>query len=182
MSCNSQIHDELKNMMESTCPFCDEQLVKVNEVVEPCCTEQDMETVNGMNTCMNCGLVHGYVFANEYIDIHENLYKIVQKSVYHVDNVLNDICYCNGVELTHHQRNKIHKVFADIKSIISLVNKNWKRMIATKFIIMLLFILLGIPSESIEITKSKKILKFYNQYWEKIKLLRFDKIISILRQ
>ena len=34
MSCNSQIHDELKNMGESTCPFCDKQLVKVCKLVE----------------------------------------------------------------------------------------------------------------------------------------------------
>ena len=41
MNCNSRIHDELKNMMESTCPFCDQQLVEVVKVMEPC-TEQDM--------------------------------------------------------------------------------------------------------------------------------------------
>ena len=29
MSCNSVIHDELKNMEETTCPFCDKQLVNV---------------------------------------------------------------------------------------------------------------------------------------------------------
>ena len=95
MDCSSQIHNDLKKMMESQCPFCDHQLVEVNKAVELCCSGQDMKNVNGMNTCVNCGLVDGYVFANEYIDIHENLYKIVQKSVYnrkyHIDNVLNDI-------------------------------------------------------------------------------------------
>ena len=37
MNCSSQIHDELKNMMESTCPFCDQQLVKgkVKSVLGP---------------------------------------------------------------------------------------------------------------------------------------------------
>ena len=28
MSCNSVIHDELKNMEETTCPFCNKQLEK----------------------------------------------------------------------------------------------------------------------------------------------------------
>ena len=44
MRCNTQIHDELKNMEESTCPFCDRLLVEVDEVetekvIESCCCE-----------------------------------------------------------------------------------------------------------------------------------------------
>ena len=186
MSCNSQIHNEFKNMMESTCPFCDQQLVEVNKVVEPCCSGQDIKNVNSMNTCVNCGLVDGYVFVNEYINIHENLYKIRRKSVYnrkyHIDNVLNGICYGDRVKLTNNQRNQIHKVFADIDSVIPHVNKNRKRMIDIKFIIKQIFILLGIPSELIKITKSKKTLEFYNRYWVNIQLLIFDNIISILKQ
>ena len=44
MDCNSQIHDELKNMGQSKCPFCDRLLVEFHKVVESCCSEQDMET------------------------------------------------------------------------------------------------------------------------------------------
>ena len=39
MDCNSQIHDELKNMGESSCPFCDKLFVEVDEAVEPCCSK-----------------------------------------------------------------------------------------------------------------------------------------------
>ena len=53
-------------MMESTCPFCDRLLVEFHKVVELCCSEQDIETVNGMNICVNCGLVHGYNYVTEY--------------------------------------------------------------------------------------------------------------------
>ena len=67
MCCNSQIHDELKNMEEPTCPFCDQLLEKGDKVSELCCSEQDMENNNGMNVCLNCGVVHGYVYVNEYI-------------------------------------------------------------------------------------------------------------------
>ena len=184
MSCNSQIHDELKNMGESSCPFCDQLLVEVDKVVEPCCSEQDMENINGMNVCLNCGSVRGYVYANERIDFYENMHRIRRKSVYHwkyhIDNVLNDICYGNGVELSYKQRHQIHKVFDEIGSILPLVNGTRKRMISTKFIIKQLFILLGIPSEFIKVTKSKKTLKFYNQYWAEILLLRSDRIIHII--
>ena len=65
MSCNFAIHDELKNMEESTCPFCDQHLVEVDNnvrVVESCCSGQDI--VNDLN----CGSVHGYRYVNEYID------------------------------------------------------------------------------------------------------------------
>ena len=43
MSCNFQIHEELKNMMEATCLFCDRLLVEFHKVVESCCSEQDIE-------------------------------------------------------------------------------------------------------------------------------------------
>ena len=76
MNCNSQIHNELKNMMESTCPFCDQQLVEVKKVMKSCCSKQDMETVDGVNICINCGLVDGYDFVNEYIDFYDNMYRI----------------------------------------------------------------------------------------------------------
>ena len=62
MDCNSQIHDELKNMGESTCPFCEQLIEEVNKVVETCCDEQELENINCINTCVNCGLVHGGVY------------------------------------------------------------------------------------------------------------------------
>ena len=49
MNCNYQIHNEWKSMGESTCPFCEKLTEEVNKVVEPCCSEQNMGTVNGMN-------------------------------------------------------------------------------------------------------------------------------------
>ena len=105
MDCNTKIHDELKNMEESTCPFCDRLLVEVDKVVESCCGEQDMENVNGMNICMNCGLVHGCDYVKECFDFYENMYKIRQKSRYHrnyhIDNVINDISFKNKIQLTH---------------------------------------------------------------------------------
>lgn len=75
-------------MEESTCPFCDRQLVEVDNsmrVVESCCSEQDMENNKGMNVCLNCGSVHGYEtqYVNEYIKFYEDMYKIRRKSVYH---------------------------------------------------------------------------------------------------
>jgi len=186
MCCNSQIHDELKNIEEYTCPFCDQLLVEDDKVAESCCSEQDVENKNGINVCLNCGSVHGYVYVNEYIDFYENMHRIRRKSVYHrkyhIENVLNSICYGNRVELTHDQRDRIYKVFVEIGTILPLVNRTRKRMISTKFIIRQIFMLLGLPFEFIMVSKSRRTLEFYNRYWVEILLLRFDRIIRIIRE
>ena len=183
MDCNSQIHDELKNMGESTCLFCDQLLVEVDEVVESCCSEQNMETVNGMNTCINCGLVDGYVYVPEYFNFYENMHKIRQKSVYHrkyhIENVINSI---SDVQLTHNQRNKIYKVFIEINSIIHKVDDSRKRIISIRFILIQLFKMLELPYKDINVTKSKRTLKYYKKYWNKVQSLIGDRIHLIINK
>ena len=75
MCCNSQIHDELKNMEECKCPFCDQLLVEGDKVAESCCSEPDMANKNCMNVCLNCGSVHGFEFGIEYIDFYKTCIK-----------------------------------------------------------------------------------------------------------
>ena len=184
MDCNSRIHDELKNMMESTCPFCDQQLVEVDKVDELCCDEQELENIDGMNTCVNCGNIYGYDYAAECIDIYENMYKIRKKSVYcrkyHIENVMNSISFKNNIQFTHEQINQIHKVFVEIDRVLHEVNDGRKRMISVKFIMKQLFKVLGLPYNDINVTKSKKTLKYYKQYWEKVESLMGDRIQSII--
>ena len=189
MDCNSQIHDELKNMEESTCPFCDRLLVEVDEVeaekvIESCCREQDMENVNGMNVCINCGSVHGYDYVPEHVDFYENMYKIRRKSVYHrkyhIENVLNSILCENYIQLTYNQREKIYKIFAEIDSVLHEINDGRKRIISIKFILKQLLKMLGLPYKYINVTKSKKTVRYYEKYWEKVQLLIGDRIQSMI--
>ena len=185
MSCNSQIHDELKNMEESTCPFCDQLLVEGDKVAESCCIEQEMANKSGMNVCLNCGLVHGYEYGIEYLDFYENMYKIRRKSIYqrkyHIETVMNNICFENRIDLTHYQRERIFRVFAEISDIIPTVNGRRKRLISTKYIIKQIFMMLGLPFDFIKVSKSKKTLRFYNRYWASILLFKSDKIIQIMK-
>ena len=159
MNCNPQIHDELKNMEEYTCPFCDQPLV-INTVADLCCNEQDIAIINGMNTCINCGLVHGYHYAIEPFNFYDNMHRIQKKSIYqrkyHIENVLNSISINNNIQITYHQRKKIHKVFIEIDNVINKVNNGRKRMISIKYVIKQLFQMLGLPYKDINITKSKK--------------------------
>jgi len=69
-----------------------------------CCEKQDIINNKGTNVCRNCGTVNNYDIASEYVDFHENKYKIVKKSFYqrkyHLDNVLNDITSKNGWQIS----------------------------------------------------------------------------------
>ena len=184
MSCNSQIHDELKNMDESVCPFCNQLLIKGNKDDVPCCSEPNVGNKNGMNVCLHCGLVHGCEYVIGYLDFYENIYKILRKSIYqrkyHIETVMNNICFETRIDLTHDQRERIFRVFAEISDIIPTVNGQRKRLISTKYIICRLFELLGIQI-SIEISKSQKTMDFYYRYWNEILTLKSDKIIHIMK-
>ena len=184
MCCNSQIHDELKSMEECTCPFCDLLLVEVDKVVEPCCSEQNMETINGLNTCVNCGLVYSYNYVPEYVDFYANMYRIRRKSVYHrkyhIENVLNSILCENYIQLTYNQREKIYEIFAKIDSVLHEINDGRKRIISIKFILKQLLKMLGLPYKDVDVTKSKKTVRYYKQYWAKVQLLIGDRIQSII--
>ena len=188
MCCDSQIHDDLKNLEVSTCPFCDQILIEGDKEAVSCCNAPDIENKNGINICKNCGLVHGYNYenVNEYINFYDNIHKMHKKSVYHrkyhIENVLNNICCRNGVELTHDERDRIYKIFIEIDTILPLVNKTRKRMISVNYIIRMLLKMMKLPYNKISISRSKKTLAFYNKYWASIISLIGNKIESILNR
>ena len=181
MSCNSELHNEFNNMIEVICPFCNQEIAKVDKVVELCCDKMD---VNDENTCINCGVVNGDVYTKEYFNFYDNVYKIRKKSVYHrkyhIDKVLNYICCENNIQLTYRQREKIYKVFIEIESVIYKVNDERKRMISIKYVIKQLFKMLRLPYKDINVTKSKRTLTYYKQYWKKVKSLIGDRIQLII--
>ena len=184
MYCNSVIHDELNNMEECTCPYCDQLLVEVNKAAELCCGEQELEIIDGMNTCINCGLVHGNYYTIESFNFYDKMHLIRRKSVYnrkyHIENVLDSISSKNNIQLTYHQRKCIHKVFIEMDSVLHKVGDGRKRIMSIKYIIKQLFKMLGLPYKDINVTKSKRTLKSYEQYWEKIQSLIGDRIQSMV--
>ena len=185
MNCNSQIHDELKNMGEPTCFFCDQLLAEVSKADEPCCSERDMRNVNGMNTCVNCGSVHGCDYVMEYFNFYDNMHRIRQKSVYnrkyHIENTLFNISRNNNIELTNNQREKIYKAFIEIDNVLNEVNDGRKRMISMKYVFMELFKMLGLPYKDVYVMKSKRTLKYYEKYWQKVQSLIGDRIQSMIK-
>ena len=183
MSCKN-IHQELVDLEEVTCPFCNEVIGEHTIIKETCCSEQIVENHGNMNVCIKCGSVQGYKYVNEYIDFYENKHKIRRKSVYqrkyHIEKIINNLCQNNGIQISHKDRDKIFKIFKEIGSVIHLVNNDRKRMINLNFIFKQIFLMLDLPNDKIKITKSKKTLQKYNQYWVDILLLKFDTIIKII--
>ena len=85
-----------------------------------------------------------------------------------------------GVPLSNCQKHKIDAIFVEIGKIIKNINGNRKRMISVNFIMRKIFKMMGIPYKNIPISKSKKTLAFYDQYWASIMSLIGDKIKSII--
>ena len=109
------------------------------------------------------------------------MYRIRRKSIYnrkyHIENVLNII---SEIQLTYQQREQIYKVFVEIDSVLNEVNDGRKRMISIKYVIKILFKMLRLPYKDINVTKSKRTLTYYKQYWKKVRLLIGDRIQSII--
>ena len=183
--CDTNIHNDLINMEESMCPYCDQLLItESNNEAIPCCEDQYIVNNDNVNICLKCGSVHGYDDISEFIDFYDNIYKIRRKSVYHrkyhIENILNDLLVDQRVELTHNQRDRIYKVFDEIGTIIHLVNGNRKRMISTKFIMRKILDMMELSCNDMPISKSKRTLAFYDKYWAEIMTLIGDKIQSII--
>ena len=185
MYCNSDIHDYLKES-EVVCPFCDEKIEDSNKKPkdDECCDNQEVINEDGMQVCRSCGVVQGYNYAKEYVDFYENRHRFIRKSVYnrkyHVNNNILKIQEKYGIELSNSQKNKIDSIYVAIGNVINDVNCTRKRMISINFIMRKIFKMIGIPFENIPISKSKKTLDFYDQYWASIMSLIGDKIKSII--
>ena len=181
MTCNIIFHNAFINEGYIICPFCDKQLTTLPKIVDKCCSKQD---INSKNTCINCGVVNSDIYVAEYFNFYDNIHKIKRKSVYHrkyhIDNVLDSILCGNNIQLTYHQRKKIFKIFIIIDSVFNKVNDGRKRIISIKYVIKQLFKMLGLPYKDINVTKSKRTLTYYKQYWKNVQSLIGDRIQLII--
>ena len=83
MSCNLEIHDDLKESGQMYCCFCDKQLNDYKPKQEDsCCDKMELINDKGMSVCFNCSVVNGYDLTSEYIDFYTNQHKFRRKSAY----------------------------------------------------------------------------------------------------
>ena len=71
-----------------------------------------------------------------------------------------------GIQINHRQREAINSIFDLLDRVQPEINGNRKRMINIKFVLRILFQVMGLPYDEIKITKSKKALQFYKQCWK----------------
>ena len=183
INCNRDLHNELSDSGEISCPFCDQNLYSNEKPKDRlvkndlCCDNHDIINDNGMLVCKSCGVVQGYDFVKEYVDFYDNRHKFIRKSVYHreyhINNTLLNIEEKYNIEVSYHQKNKIDMVFVEIGKILNEVNGTRKRMISINFIMRSIFKMIGLPYSKIPISTSKKTFSFlqsilgyyYVSYW-----------------
>ena len=100
--CTEEIHQMLIQDEDAiNCIFCCKQIQDPGKPKRYFCCSNMKLVKDGYLVCENCGQVHDYLTADEYIDFYENRYRIKRKSVYHrkyhIINVMNDIAQTNGI-------------------------------------------------------------------------------------
>ena len=192
MSCNEKFHEMIRNEIEEKfCPICSQdmefndecQIVYLKEY-DVCCDCQDMINNFGKFVCRSCGIVQGYEPAREYVNFYENRHRMKRKSLYHrkyhINNILMDIGIKHNIIFSFEKKNKIMRIFSEIGKILPQINGERKRMISLNFILRQVLRMMGLPFNKIPISKSKKTLASYQQYWTQIILLIGDRIKGII--
>ena len=158
--------------------ICDEIIQKPERIESPCCKNQMICNDGDKSVCLSCGIVNSYNFVNEYVNFYDNKYKFYRKSIYHrkyhIDNVL------SRYHISAINKNKVMLIFKEIGQILPLINKGRKRMINLKFILKQVFLMLDLDID-VNVCVSGRTLKNYNNYWLQILLLKFDRIIKIIK-
>ena len=189
MDCEIGIHEAFIELKQNICPFCkqpleDEKKCDIIEEYYLCCDCREIVINNGYIVCKNCGIVQGYKKAKEFINFYENLYRIRRKSIYHrkyhLNNILMDIGIKYNITFSVEQKNKIMRIFSEIGKILPQINGERKRMISLNFILIHVLKMMSLPFDKIPISKSKRTLNSYQQYWTQIMLLIGDIIKGII--
>ena len=184
MSCK-ELHNELVNMEEVICPFCNKKVGKQTKKKDLCCTEPEI-VKNNTIVCKKCGTVHGYTPLIEYVKFYQNKHRFYRKSIYqrkyHIENIINNIAVKNKFQISVENKDKILRIFDEIGKVVKSVNIDRKRMININFILKQIFEMLDLPFEKVKTSKSKKTLEKYELYWKDILSLTFDKIMKIIQE
>ena len=127
------------------------------------CNNPEMIIEDYTEMCKSCGFITKYLFSNEYINFHENKYKIKKKSIYfrkyHIINILDHIIYKENVDiqLTYENYTKMFKIFELINSVLVKIKHNRKRIISVKYIFkQILDKILNLSHINVKITKCEK--------------------------
>ena len=175
--CPEEIHQKLIQEEDAVnCIFCCKQIQDPGKPKRYFCRSNMKLIKDGYLVCKNCGQVHNYLTADEFVHFHENRHRIRKKSVYHrkyILTVMNDNARKNNIQIGYYNREKILRIFALIDQVAKRIDTDRRRMISV--ILKQLFYIMGIKYKFIPLTKSKKTLKYYADWWAQIyDLIRED--------
>ena len=161
--CDIKVHELFIQESHINCIFCNKQIQDPGKPKQYFCSENMKLIKDKLLVCKNCGQVHDYSAADEYVDFYENRHRIKRKSVYdrkyHILNVINDIAHDNNIQVCYYNREKILRIFRLIDQVMPQVNNfRRRRLISVNFIVKQLFDILGIEYKIIPITQSKNTL------------------------
>ena len=142
--CDKEVHELLIQESHINCIFCNKQIQDPDKPKRYFCCDSMRLIKDGFIVCKNCGQIHDYLTADEYVDFYENRHRIKRKSVYHrkyhILNVINDIANDNNIQVGYYNREKILRIFRLIDQVIPQVNNfRRRRLISVNFIIKQLF-------------------------------------------
>ena len=147
--CDKEVRELLIQESHINCIFCNKQIQDPGKPKRYFCCDSMRLIKDGFIECKNCGQVHDYFTADEYVDFYENRHRIKRKSIYHrkyhIINVMNDIAQINGIQIGYYKRENILRIFRLIDNVTPEVNNFCrKRLISVNFIVKQLFDILGV--------------------------------------
>ena len=174
MYSNKIVHVELNEVIR-----CYQQIKERSMIVEKCWEKQCSENKDHVIACTNCEQ-DGNKPMKEFCSFHDSNYKIIGRSIYLRKYFLNKVIFnrTKKYEIIIITKNKSKKtVFEKINNASLQINGNRKPMININFIMILNDMQINI--DDIRITKSKKTLSYYHNYWNNI-LKLFDNDYNII--
>ena len=137
--CDKEVYKLLIQESHINCIFCNKQIQHPGKHKRYFCCKNMKLIKDKLLVCKNCGQVHDYLTADEYVDFMK-IDKMKRKSVYHrkyhILNVINDIAQSNNIQVGYYNREKILRIFRLIDQVTQEVNNfRRKRLISLNFII-----------------------------------------------
>ena len=128
MMCKKEVHELLIQEDYVTCVFCNKQIQDPGKPERDFCCDSMRLIKDNFLVCKNCGQVHDYLTADEYIDFYENRYRIKRKSIYYrkchmINTHINDIAQKNNIQLDYYDRESILRIFQLFTALNKIIDK-----------------------------------------------------------
>lgn len=172
MNCSNELHNGFISNNIIICPFCYLQIQSVDKHNGlRCCIDMNVETIAGMLACISCGIVHDCTYSIEYIDFHENKYKLKRKSIYnrkyHIKNTIDHMTQKHDFHLSYDDQRAIDTTLKKISRALTCNGR--KRSIKMTYIFHRVLDSIGSENtHEFRLPKNKKTLKLYDQIWKDI--------------